>query len=164
MKWGSTLILRFAIFAIGIPVLGLCVYVLPRIAAEAMEQQAKHGANLAYVILGTLLIVYISAIPFFLALYQALKLLKYIDANEAFSELSVMALRKIRNFAAVISGLYVLALPLIYLIAEWDDAPGLIVIGLVVSGSSMVIAVIAAVQKKLLQQAIHIKTENDLTV
>lgn len=119
---------------------------------------------MAYVVLGILLIMYISAIPFYLALYQGLKLLNYIDRNEAFSELSVKALRKVRNFSAVISGLYILALPLIYIVADWDDAPGLLLIGMVIIGSSMVIAVFSAVLKKLLQEAIRIKTENDLTV
>ena len=48
-----------------------------------------------------------------MALYQALKLLRYIDYNEAFSELSVVALKKIRNYGLTISGLYTIALPLL---------------------------------------------------
>ena len=55
-------------------------------------------------------------------------------------------------------------LPFVYIIAEWDDAPGLILIGLVIIGASMVIAVFAAVLQRLLQEAIDIKSENDLTV
>ncbi len=57
-----------------------------------------------------------------------------------------------------------LNLPLIYIIAEWDDAPGLILIGMVFVGASLVIAVFAAVLRRLLQEAIQIKSENDLTV
>ena len=48
--------------------------------------------------------------------------------------------------------------------AEIDDAPGIIVIGLVIIFASMVIAVFAAVLQRLLQEAIDIKSENDLTV
>ena len=40
--------------------------------------------------------MYVAAIPFFVALYQAFKLLSYIDKNQAFSELSVKALKKIK--------------------------------------------------------------------
>ena len=55
-------------------------------------------------------------------------------------------------------------MPLFYLIAEMDDAPGIILIGLVLIFASMVIAVFAAVLQRLLQEAIDIKSENDLTV
>ena len=48
--------------------------------------------------------------------------------------------------------------------AEMDDAPGIILIGMVVIFASMVIAVFAAVLQRLLQEAIDIKSENDLIV
>ncbi|MFP3723236.1 DUF2975 domain-containing protein, partial [Niallia circulans] len=107
---------------------------------------------------------YTAAIPFYYALYQAFKLLNYIDKNEAFSELSVNALKKIKNCAISISAIFVLGLPLFYLLAERDDAPGIILIGLVLIFASMVIAVFAAVLQKLLKEAIDIKSENDLIV
>lgn len=163
MKRSSTFFLRIAVICIGIPILAVCIFVLPKIVNEAFGQ-AKDGADIAYVILGILIIMYIATIPFYLALYQSLKLLSYIDNNLAFSEVSVKSLKMIRNFAAVISGLYVLSLPLLYIVAEWDDAPGLILIGIVIIGASLAIAIFAAVLKKLLQEAIRIKSENDLTV
>ncbi|SDK19694.1 DUF2975 domain-containing protein [Sediminibacillus albus] len=163
MKRGTTLFLKLAVFLIGTPVLALCIFLLPQIAMEAIEQ-AQKGAELAYVVFGILIVMYGSAIPFYLALYQALRLLSYIDKNQAFSELSVRALKKIKNYALIISGLYVVALPFVYIIAEWDDAPGLILIGMVFIGASLVIAVFAAVLQRLLQEAIKIKSENDLTV
>ncbi|ESU31856.1 hypothetical protein G3A_14375 [Bacillus sp. 17376] len=163
MKRGSTLFLKIAVFVIGTPVLALCVLLLPKIAYEAIHE-AMNGAWLGYVIIGLLLLMYGTAIPFYLALYQTLNLLSYIDKNEAFSEMSVRALKKIKNYAVMISFLYVAALPGFYVIAEWDDAPGLILIGMVIIGASMVIAVFAAVLQRLLQEAIEIKSENDLTV
>lgn len=105
-----------------------------------------------------------SAIPFFVALYQAFKLLCYIDKNKAFSELSVKFLKKIKNCAITISGLYVVGMPLFYMIAELDDAPGAVVIGMMLVFAPMVIAVFAAVLQRLLKEAIDIKSENDLTV
>lgn len=161
---GSTVLLRIAVFCIGIPVLALCIFLLPKIAGEAIEQFQLGGTTLASIVLGLVLILYVSAVPFYMALYQALKLLRYIDYNEAFSELSVVALKKIRNYGLTISGLYTIALPLLYVIAEWDDAPALILIGLVIAVASFVVAVFAALLKRLLQEAIDIKKENDLTV
>ncbi|MEH7381212.1 DUF2975 domain-containing protein [Bacillus sp. JJ1533] len=163
MERSSTLILKIAVFVMGIPVLALCLFLLPRIADIAFGE-AGGGATLGYMVLGILTLMYVSAIPYYVALYQAFKLLTYIDKNIAFSDLSVSALKKIRNCAITISCLYLAALPFIFVIAQWDDAPGLVLIGMVVVGASMVIAVFAAVLKKLLQEAIRIKTENDLTV
>lgn len=108
--------------------------------------------------------LYATAIPFFFALYQTFRLLSYIDRNKAFSELSVTALKNIRNCAITISILYVVGMPLFFLLAEIDDAPGVILIGMVIIFASMVDAVFAAVLQKLLQNAIDIKSENDLTV
>ncbi|MEH6994350.1 DUF2975 domain-containing protein, partial [Neobacillus drentensis] len=108
--------------------------------------------------------MYVSVIPFFAALVQAFKLLSYIDKNQAFSELSVNALKNIKICALTISGLYLVILPFVYLVAELDDAPGLIIIGIVPVFASMVIAVFAAVLQRLLKEAIDIKSENDLTV
>ena len=157
MNRGSTAFLRVAVIIIGIPILALCIFLLPQIAMVATDQ-ARQGATLAYVVFGILFIMYVTA------LYQALTLLKFIDEDEAFSQISVIALRKIKRCAIIISGLYILALPLIYVVAEWDDAPGLILIGMVIVGASAVVAVFAAVLQKLLQEAIRIKSENDLTV
>ena len=102
--------------------------------------------------------------PFYFALYQAFNLLRYIDNNNAFSELSVIALKKIKYCAVTISGLHVLLLPILYLFADKDDAPGMIIVGLLIPFASLVIAFFAAVLQKLLQEAIDIKSENDLTV
>lgn len=60
--------------------------------------------------------------------------------------------------------MYVAILPFLYLMADQDDAPGIVAIGLVITFGSIVIAVFAAVLQKLLQNAIDIKSENDLTV
>ncbi|WP_102349216.1 DUF2975 domain-containing protein [Bacillus sp. Marseille-P3661] len=163
MNRGSTLFLKIAVFIIGIPVLALCIFLLPQIATVAIEE-AKKGSELAYMVFAILIVMYVSTIPFYLALYQALSLLSYIDKNQAFSELSVRALKKIKNCAITISGLYVVVLPFIFIIAEWDDAPGLALIGMVIIGASLVIAVFAAVLQRLLQEAIDIKSENDLIV
>lgn len=153
----ETLFLKIAVVLIGIPVLALCIG-LPWIANEAAEHYPS------YFLYPLLTGMYMAAIPFFVALYQALKLLNFIDKNEAFSELSVRALKKIKYCAAAISVLYVAVMPLFYRIAQEDDAPGVIVIGLVITFASIVIAVFAAVLQKLLKDAIDIKSENDLTI
>lgn len=160
MKQVSTLFLKIAVILIGIPILALCIFMVPELGKIAAELLPKF-AIIKYLVF---IVFYASAIPFYIALYQAFKLLRYIDKNEAFSQISVTALKKIKYCAITISSLHVLVLPLFYLFAEIDDAPGVIFVGLVVPFASLVIAVFAAVLQKLLQEAIDIKSENDLTV
>lgn len=108
--------------------------------------------------------VAISSIPFFIALFQGFKLLRYIDENIAFSNVSVMALKNIKICAWFISGIYLLGLPYVYYVAEKDDAPGLILIDCFLIALPIVVAVFAATLQILLNNAIHFKSENDLTV
>lgn len=161
MKRGSTLFLKTAVFLMGIPVLALCIFLVPEIAKEA----AEYYPEWTYLQYPVLIAVYVTAILFFIVLYQALRLLSYIDKSKAFSELSVRALKYIKYCAITISILSVVAImPFIYVVAEDDDAPGLIILGMVIALAPTVIAVFAAVLQKLLKEAIGIKSENDLTV
>jgi len=156
----ETLFLKITVILMGIPVLALCIFLVPALGNVA----AKLLPEFAFIKYLVSLVFYASAIPFYFALYQAFNLLRYIDKNEAFSELSVKALKKIKYCAITISSLHVLVLPLFYIFAEKDDAPGVIFVGLVVPFASLVIAVFAAVLQKLLKTAIDIKSENDLTI
>ncbi|WP_223702505.1 DUF2975 domain-containing protein [Sutcliffiella deserti] len=160
MRKGSTLFLKIAVILMGIPVLALCIFLVPEIANFAVELYP----DMAYLKYLVFLVFYATAIPFYIALYQAFKLLNFIDKNNAFSALSVKALKNIKYCAVTISTLYVVGMPLFYLVAERDDAPGIILLGMLMIFASMVIAVFAAVLQKLLQDAIDIKAENDLIV
>ncbi|MFZ5645639.1 MAG: DUF2975 domain-containing protein [Bacillota bacterium] len=155
---GETLFLKVAVILMGFPVLALCIFGLPWLANNPVNPDYAH------ILYPILIGMYAAAIPFYFALYQAFKILSYIDRNKAFSELSVKALKNIKYCAITISTLYVVIMPFVYLVAEKDDAPGLIIIGMVPIFASMVVAVFAAVLQKLLKNAIDIKSENDLTV
>jgi hypothetical protein len=160
MKRGSTLFLRGAVIAIGAVVLALCVFALPAIWRAVPGEYS----GITYVFYIILLALYASAVPFYIALHQTLQLLNYVDKNKAFSELSVKALKRITYCAGTISLLYMAILPFIYIWAEKDDAPGLIVIGMAFTFASLTVGVFAAVLQRLLKDAIDIKSENDLTV
>lgn len=159
MREVTTLFLKIAVFIIGLPVLALCIFLVPHMANFA----AKLYPNIAPMKYLVFIVMYGAAVSFYFALYQAFNLLRYIDENTAFSELSVKALKNIKCCAITISGLYVLGLPLFHFIAKKVDPPiGLM--GLIIIFASLVIAVFAAILQRLLQEAINIKSENDLTV
>lgn len=154
MKRGSTLFLKIVVVLFGLAVLALCIFVLPNGIITT------HWRGYRPILLG----MYIPAIPFFIGIYQTLKLLSYIDKNKAFSESSVKALGYIKYCASIISVLYIIGLPYIYIIAEKDDASGVMLLGLIFAFAPLVIAVFSAVLQKIFTNAIGIKSENDSIV
>jgi hypothetical protein len=158
MKKGTTLFLKLAVILMGIPVLALAIFGLTWLPKNPANPEYAH--ILYPIVVG----MYVSVIPFFAALYQAFKLLGHIDKNQAFSDLSVKTLKNIKFCAITISVIYAIILPFVFMVADLDDAPGLVIVGMVPIFASMVIAVFAAVLQRLLQEAIDIKSENDLIV
>jgi hypothetical protein len=158
MKRVNTVFLKIAVFLIGTPILAFGIF--------GLIWLLKNPANpdYAHILYPIVVGMYASTVPFYIALYQAFKLLGYIDKNLAFSELSVKALKAIKKCAITISILYLAIEPFVFQVAQLDDAPGLVIIGMVPVFASMVIAVFAAVLQKLFQEAIDMKSENDLIV
>lgn len=108
---------------------------------------------------------YAASVLFFVALYKAFKLLGYIGQNKVFSSNSVKALKSIKYYAIILSILIVAAGLYIKIFHSKDDDPaGFLAICIVTTFASMVVATAAAIFEKLLQNAVDIKSENDLTV
>jgi len=158
MQRGTTLFLRIVIYFIGIMVLALFIFWLPRLANDTAEM----FPGFSYLRFPVLIGLYVTGIPFYFSLYKALKLLAYIDKNNAFSVLSVNALRYIKYCAITISVLY--AIGAIFLLSQKALHPGILIIVFTIIFSSVVIAVFSMVLQQLLKSALDIKSENDLTV
>lgn len=160
MKRGSTLFLRVVIVIIAIGALGALIL---------GPQTEGRAANLDLISIYKdpfIIYIYIASIPFFTALYQAFKLLNYIDKNKILSQVSVESLRNIKYCALAFSGFIGLALVYIFIMAKvtHDDSAGFIALGMIIIFASCLIASAAGVFQKLLKNAIDIKSENDLTV
>jgi|SRR5689334_23039427 len=159
MKKGSTLFLKFVICLIAIGALTWLIW-FPQLEGRAAD------LDLIRIYLDPLLIyTYIGSIPFFIALVQAFKLLGYVDGNKVFSQSSVDAVRNIKYCAITFIGFILLGLLYIRLSAAVDEDPaGVTALGIVISFASIIIATAAAVFQRLLQNAVDLKSENDLTV
>ncbi len=108
---------------------------------------------------------YAASIAFFVALYKAFRLLGYIGQNKVFSSSSVKALKSIKYCAIVLSVLIVAAGIYIRIAHNKDDDPaGFIAMCIVTTFVSAVVATAAAIFEKILQNAIDMKSENDLTI
>ena len=110
-----------------------------------------------------LALVYIGSIPFFAALYQAFKVLGYAGQNKVFSPAAVQALRTIKYCAIAIIG-FVAVGEIFIMLGNSDDRPGGVFMGLLITFGSIVIAAAAAMFERILQNAVDIKSENELTV
>lgn len=160
MKRGSTIFLQIVIVLIGIGVLALMLWephIEGRNAHATLFEIYFKDPFLAY--------AYTASIAFFAALYQAFKLLGYIGRNEVFSQRSVKALRTIKYCAMTLVAFIMGAEAYFFLIRRGeDDIAGGVAVGLLLIFVSAVIATAAAVFEKLLQSAVDMKSENDLTV
>lgn len=160
IKISSILFLRCAVVGFG----ALLLIVSSLLGYSVFTEwplQFPEAPDLRYL---ALLIILTTVISFLMALYQALKLLTYIEKNQVFTQKSVEVVSRVKLAAMTIAGALFLGMPIVYMIAEKDDAPGLILFGLVFVVAPLVVAVAAAVLGQLLKNVIAIKSENDLTV
>ena len=159
MKRSSTIFLQVVIVLIGLGALGLLLW------EPHIEGRNAH-ATLSQIYFNDpfLILVYIGSIPFFVAIYQAFKLLGYAGQNKIFSQAAVKALRTIKYCAIAIIGFVVVEEFFIMLNRGNDDAAGGVFMGVLITFGSIVIATAAAMFERILQNALDIKSENDLTV
>ena len=106
---------------------------------------------------------YLSSIPFFVALYQAFKLLRYVGQNTVFSPAAIRALRTIRYCAMAIVGFVALG-EVFIMMGESDDRAGGVFIGILITFSSIVIVAAMIVLERVLQSAVEIRSGNDMTL
>jgi len=106
---------------------------------------------------------YVASIPFFVALFQAFKVLGLAGQNRVFSQAAVNALRTIKRCAIAIIG-FVAGAEVFIMLHKSDDRAGGVFIGILITFGSAIIAAAAATFERILQNAVDIKSENDLTV
>lgn len=158
MRRVAVQILKIAVFVIGIVVFGLCIFALPPLASSSAEMFPEFSYLQYPILLG----LYVTTIPFFYALYQAFKLLTYMEKQLAFSAFAVRSLARIKYSAIVISLCYISGM--IYLLTQSALHPSIAIVGLAILFSAIVIMLFAAVLQGLLKNAMKIQSENELTI
>ena len=160
MKRASTIFLQIVILLIG---LGVLVFLILEPQMEGRNVNATQFE--IYFQDPALVYIYMAFVPFFVGLYQAFKLLGYAGRNEVFSQRSVRAFRIIKYCAIATAMFFIGAeIYLFVFVRGSDDIAGGVMMALFIILASSVIATASAVFERVLQAAVEIKSENDLTV
>jgi len=160
MKRGSAIFLQIVIVLLGAGVLAFLLWEPQlegrNVNATQFEIYFK-DPFLAY--------IYLAFVPFFVGLYQGFKMLGYARRDEVFSQRAVRALQIIKYCAITTAVFIVGAEAYIFIFVRGtDDVAGGVMMGAFIIFVSAVIATAAAVFERILQNAVDIKSENDLTV
>jgi hypothetical protein len=166
MKRSAAVFLQVVIVLIGIGVLAAMLW-LPTV-----EGRNAH-ATLFQVYFNDpfLACVYAGSIPFFVGLYQAFKLSGYVGEGKVFSPAAVKALRTMK-YCALITAAAIVAVDTYLMIAarlhpqlaDKDGPEGPIMLGMIATFASILVAAAAARFERVLQNAVDTKSENDVTV
>jgi hypothetical protein len=160
MKRGLTIFLQLVIVLIGIGVLAALLW------EPQVEGRNVHATQFEIYFKDPFLAyIYLAFVPFFVNVYQAFKILEYARQNEIFLPRSVRALRIIK-YCALTTAIFILGAEayLFIFMRGKDDIAGGVAMGAFIILVSAIIATAAAVFERILQNAVDVKSENDLTV
>ena len=159
MKRISTLFLQVVVVIIGLVALTILIR-FPMLEGRAVNLDLWSIYSDPFILYG-----YASSIAFFIGLYKAFRLLGYIRENRLFSMDSIKTLKGIRYCAIALSILIVMAGIYIRIFHHKDDDPaGFLGLCIITTFICIVVATAVAVLEKVLQNAIDMKSENDLTI
>ncbi|KRK37232.1 DUF2975 domain-containing protein [Levilactobacillus parabrevis] len=150
-------VLKGALGLAVVAVLALAVIVAPvilRVSSVELHQLAVALGQGLYVAIGLILC----------AIFEAFNLLRRIARGTAFSTESVKALGWIKWSAYGVTLTFTAVLPLIYLWADGEDAPGLLLFALILTAAALVVGVFANILEQLLLSVVVMKRENELMV
>jgi len=158
MKRGSILFLRTVVVLVAAGVLAFLIW-------QPQAEGVNQGADLATIYLDPfVLYMYLGSLPFFFALYQVFELLGYVGQFQDVSPAAVTALRRVKYSAWVVLAFLVGGVAYIILGDGGEDRAGPVAMGIMTSFVCVVTAASAATFERVLQRAVDLKLENDLTV
>lgn len=156
MKKSPTIFLQVVIVIIGIGTVALMLWephIEGRNAHATLFEIYFKDPFLAY--------VYIASTPFFMALYQSFKVLRYVRQDNTFSQATVKGLRTIKYCAIVLASLIVAAEVYLFIaMSGKDDIAGGVAMGLFMIFTSVVVATVTGMFERILKNVldINIKT------
>ena len=155
MRRISTLFLQAVVVLIGIGALALLLWephIEGRNAHATLYQIYFNDPFLAY--------AYTAAIPFFVALYQAFRVLGYARQGQAFSPAAVKAFRTIKQCAFAVAGFIVGGEAYLFIVQRGkEDIAGGVAVGLFLIFVFVVLAAAADISERLLQNGVEMTSK-----
>lgn len=108
--------------------------------------------------------LYLSAIASLSIIYYMYRMLGLVDNDRAFSAMSLIYVRAIFRLTIMEFIVLIGTVPFVYYIADNDDAPGVMIIGLGMLIIPLAVATFVSIIEKLLKHAIELKLDYELTI
>lgn len=159
MKKFSILFLQVIVVLVGVIALIILIR-FPLTEGRAQNLDLFHIYFDPFILYG-----YASSIAFFVALYKAFRVLVNIGQNRLFTPDSVRMLKSIKSCAILTAILIAGAGIYIRIFHEQGDDPaGFLGLSMIMTFAAIAVAVAVAVLERILQKAVDMKYENDLTI
>ena len=152
-KW-----LKFIIITKAIIGLFFCFLIVPGLGSDI----ASANPEFSYMFMPSLMFIWITAIPFYLALWKSWCICCEISQDNSFSEKNAKALKYISRLALVECILYLFAMVVLLFLNLLH--PSILLISLFIIFVGISVGIVSAVLSHLVQKANDIKQENDLTI
>lgn len=144
-KWAS-LFLKLSVIVCVLPVLLFCIRVLPGIITGALDeypelQWANYPMYFGFYLSGALCLY---------VFYQIFRLLRLVDKGQVKDSMTHGILKTIRWSSLSISLVYFVMSPVVYYVADHEDAPGILLIELIILFAWVAVASLSIILDSLL--------------
>ncbi len=155
-----TLSLKVLIFVIGLPVFALGAYFMINVVNFAFHlwPDLSYLKTLSYIVLG------LTALLYLFILLKITYIIHQYEKHEIFSLQTHKHIVHASISSLLISVLYALLLPVFYIAAEIDDAPGFVLIGMYFVVLTIALALLLFIISNIIKQAIVLEEESRLVV
>lgn len=102
------------------------------------------------------IIIWISAFFYFMGLTQAFHIVVLFQRDQIYTPLTNVKLHLIFKHSLAVGILFGVAIPFWYIIAEIEDAPGLILMALIVTGLCFFIALISVLARQIIEKGMFV--------
>lgn len=136
----------------------LCLIIVPALGHDAVLMYPE----LDYMYWPCLIFIWITAIPFYFALYKGLLICQEISADNSFCTENAQRLKEISKLALSECILYLAAMIILFVLNLLHPSILLITLFIIFVGIS--IAIVSAALSHLVEKASELKEENDLTI
>lgn len=154
MKKGGIYLLQSAVILFGFVILAALIK-LPLTEGRAVNLDLFHIYTDPFILYG-----YATSIPFFLALFMAFKLLKYIGQSQLYSLDAIAAVMNIR-YCVIVFSIFTFTAGVLILIFhdQEDDSAGFIFLCIITILLSIFVATIASLLENKIRKVIELKSK-----